>query len=67
VDEAVVAEVRPAVVHVEQGDVDDPRIGGREVLRPLDADVLEGAARGVGRMALAAELLASRELMTAEK
>ena len=50
VDQAVVAEVRPAVVHVEHGDVDDPRIGGGQILRTLDADVLEGAARGVRRV-----------------
>ena len=67
VDDAVVAEVRPAVVHVEHGDVDDPRLGGREVLRPLHADVFKGAAGGVGGMVVAAKLMAARELVSAEK
>ena len=47
-DEAVVAEVRPAVVHVEHGDVDDARIGRREVLGALDADAVEVAAVRLG-------------------
>jgi hypothetical protein len=47
-DKAVVAKVRPAVVHVEHGDIDDLGIGGRQILRPFDADVVESAAGRVG-------------------
>src|SRR5436190_1998720 len=66
-DETVVAEVRPAVVHVENGDVDDPRVGGRQILRTLDADVFESAAGGIRGPVEAAELMAPGELVTAEK
>ena len=66
-DQAVVAEVRPAMVHVEHGDVDHPRIGGGEVLRPLDAHVLESAAGGVAEMPKAAEVRVAGELVLAEK
>ena len=48
VDQRVVAEVGPAVVHVEDGDVDRLLVGGRQVLRPLDARVAEDA-EGRGR------------------
>ena len=44
VDERVVAEVGPAVVHVEHSHVDRVRVGGRDVLRALHPDVLEGPA-----------------------
>jgi hypothetical protein len=67
VDQAVVAEVRPAVVHVEHRDVDEPRIGRGEVLGTLDADVLEGAAGGVDRVVGAAERVVSGELVLTEE
>jgi hypothetical protein len=58
------------MVHVEHGDVDHPRIGGGEVFRPLDADVLERAARGILRttgISKAADAGAVEELVLAEK
>ncbi len=38
-DNRVVADVRPAVIHVQHVQVDDPRIGRRGVLRPVHACV----------------------------
>ena len=54
VDQRVVPEVGPAVVHVEDGHVDGLLVGGREVLGPLDpcvAEHAEGGARGTARRA----------------
>ncbi len=67
VHERVVPEVRPAVVHVEHGDVDRPRVLRREVLRPLDAHVLEHPARGARRAVRLAELPAVLLLEAADE
>ena len=49
VHDGIVAEVGPAVVHVEHRDVDDVRIGGRQVAVALDARVLAPAVLGCRR------------------
>jgi hypothetical protein len=54
-----------AVVHVEHGHVDHARVGRRDVLRSLDADVLEHATGGAGGAIRHAELRPVHLLVTA--
>src|SRR6185503_8442500 len=63
--ERVVAEVGPAVVHVEDRDVERARVGGRQVGRLLDADVAEDPARLARRAVRHAELTAVPLLVAA--
>jgi hypothetical protein len=58
-DERVVAEVRPTVVEVEDGDVDDLVVDRRQVVRRLDPGILERAGcgrRAVGHAEVASQL-----------
>ncbi len=65
VHQGVVAQVGPAVVHVEHGHVDLALVRRGQLLGPLDAPVLEDAARRVDRAVRDAELRAVGDLLVA--
>src|SRR6266581_1662935 len=65
VDQRVVAQVGPAVVHVEDGDVDRSLVGRGSVIRPLDPVIAEDPAGGAGRAIRHAELAAVLDLVGA--
>ncbi len=58
VHDRVVPEVRPAVVHVQDGDVDRGLVGGRQVGRGFHAHVVVAVGGAQGRALLEAVLLA---------
>jgi len=64
-NDSVVTEVVPAMVHVEDRDVDRERVGGGNGARPLDPRVAEDAARGAARAVGDAGLRPVGELVAA--